>query len=62
VAALARWGILDRLEATNCPPIRRYQQARDQEALPIYEFTREFAKIEPPPPENAGRVMAQAAS
>ena len=24
VAALARWGILDRLEATNCPPITRY--------------------------------------
>jgi flavin-dependent dehydrogenase len=28
-----------------------YQQARDEEALPIYEFTNEFAKIEPPPPE-----------
>src|SRR5947208_14200390 len=24
VAALARWGILKRLEATNCPPIPRY--------------------------------------
>jgi 2-polyprenyl-6-methoxyphenol hydroxylase-like FAD-dependent oxidoreductase len=24
VAALARWGILDRLEATNCPPITNY--------------------------------------
>src|SRR5947208_4466834 len=24
VAALARWGILERLEATNCPPIARY--------------------------------------
>jgi flavin-dependent dehydrogenase len=24
VAALARWGILERLEATNCPPIPRY--------------------------------------
>jgi 2-polyprenyl-6-methoxyphenol hydroxylase-like FAD-dependent oxidoreductase len=24
VAALARWGILDRLEATNCPPVTRY--------------------------------------
>src|SRR5947208_12310307 len=24
VAALARWGILDALEATNCPPITRY--------------------------------------
>jgi flavin-dependent dehydrogenase len=74
-----------------------YQQGRDEEALPIYEFTNEFAKIEPPPPEmqqligamhgnqeamdgfvsvmagtlpapeffgpeNAGRIMAQAAS
>lgn len=28
-----------------------YQQARDEDALPIYEFTCEFAKIEPPPPE-----------
>src|SRR5881275_2064314 len=24
VAALARWGILERLEATNCPPVTRY--------------------------------------
>jgi flavin-dependent dehydrogenase len=74
-----------------------YQQARDEEALPIYEFTCDFAKIEPPPPEmqqligamygnqeamddfvsvmagtlpapeffapeNAGRIMSQAAS
>jgi hypothetical protein len=74
-----------------------YQRARDEEALPIYEFTNEFAKIEPPPPEmqqligamhgnqeamdgfvsvmagtlpapeffgpeNAGRIMAEAAS
>ncbi len=28
-----------------------YQRARDDEALPIYEFTNDFAKIEPPPPE-----------
>ena len=28
-----------------------YQRARDEEALPIYEFTSDFAKIEPPPPE-----------
>ena len=28
-----------------------YQRARDEEALPIYEFTCDFAKIEPPPPE-----------
>jgi flavin-dependent dehydrogenase len=74
-----------------------YQRARDEEAMPIYEFTCDFAKIEPPPPEmqqlmgamvgnqdamddfvsvmagtlpapeffgpeNAGRIMAQAAS
>ena len=73
-----------------------YQQARDAEAMPVYGFTNEFAKIEPPPPdmqqligamqgnqeamdgfvsvmagtlpapeffgpENAGRIMAQAA-
>jgi flavin-dependent dehydrogenase len=28
-----------------------YQRARDEEALPIYEFTCDFAKLEPPPPE-----------
>ncbi len=28
-----------------------YQRARDEEALPIYEFTNDFARIEPPPPE-----------
>jgi 2-polyprenyl-6-methoxyphenol hydroxylase-like FAD-dependent oxidoreductase len=28
-----------------------YQRARDQQALPVYEFTCEFAKIEPPPAE-----------
>ena len=28
-----------------------YQRARDDEALPVYEFTCDFAKIEPPPPE-----------
>jgi flavin-dependent dehydrogenase len=74
-----------------------YQRARDEEALPVYEFTNDFAKIEPPPPEmqqligamqgnqeamdgfvsvmagtlpapeffgpeNAGRIMAQAAA
>jgi flavin-dependent dehydrogenase len=74
-----------------------YQSARDEEALPIYEFTCDFAKLEPPPPEmqqligamhgnqeamdgfvsvmagtlpapeffgpeNAGRIMAQAAA
>lgn len=28
-----------------------YQEIRDREALPIYEFTDDFARIEPPPPE-----------
>ena len=28
-----------------------YQRARDEDALPIYEFTCDFAKLEPPPPE-----------
>ena len=28
-----------------------YQRARDEEALPIYDFTCDFAKLEPPPPE-----------
>jgi 2-polyprenyl-6-methoxyphenol hydroxylase-like FAD-dependent oxidoreductase len=28
-----------------------YQQARDAEALPVYGFTSDFAKLEPPPPE-----------
>jgi flavin-dependent dehydrogenase len=28
-----------------------YQRARDEQALPVYGFTCDFAKIEPPPPE-----------
>jgi flavin-dependent dehydrogenase len=28
-----------------------YQQARDEAAMPVYEFTAEFASMEPPPPE-----------
>jgi flavin-dependent dehydrogenase len=28
-----------------------YQRARDEEALPIYQFTCDFARLEPPPPE-----------
>jgi flavin-dependent dehydrogenase len=28
-----------------------YQRARDEEAMPIYGFTCDFAKLEPPPPE-----------
>jgi hypothetical protein len=74
-----------------------YRRARDEQAPPVYEFTCDFAKLEPPPPEmqqlmgamqgnqqamdsfvsvmagtlpapwffgpeNAGRIIAQAAS
>ena len=28
-----------------------YQQTRDHEALPVYEFTDDFAQLQPPPPE-----------
>jgi 2-polyprenyl-6-methoxyphenol hydroxylase-like FAD-dependent oxidoreductase len=28
-----------------------YQQTRDHEAMPVYEFTDEFAQMRPPPPE-----------
>jgi 2-polyprenyl-6-methoxyphenol hydroxylase-like FAD-dependent oxidoreductase len=28
-----------------------YQRDRDQQVLPMYEFTRELAKLQPPPPE-----------
>jgi 2-polyprenyl-6-methoxyphenol hydroxylase-like FAD-dependent oxidoreductase len=28
-----------------------YQQARDSNALPVYEFTDDFAQLQPPPPE-----------
>jgi len=28
-----------------------YQEVRDREAMPVYEFTFEFARMEPPPPE-----------
>jgi 2-polyprenyl-6-methoxyphenol hydroxylase-like FAD-dependent oxidoreductase len=28
-----------------------YQQTRDQEALPVYDFTDDFAQLQPPPPE-----------
>lgn len=30
----------------------KYQQIRDREALPVYEFTDEFAQLQPPPPET----------
>jgi hypothetical protein len=28
-----------------------HQQARDERALPMYEFTCDLARLEPPPPE-----------
>lgn len=28
-----------------------YQRTRDREALPVYEFTDEFAQLQPPPPD-----------
>jgi 2-polyprenyl-6-methoxyphenol hydroxylase-like FAD-dependent oxidoreductase len=31
----------------------RYQITRDQHVLPMYEFTAQFATLEPPPPELA---------
>jgi hypothetical protein len=30
-----------------------YQDARDRAALPVYEFTDDFAQLRPPPPELA---------
>jgi 2-polyprenyl-6-methoxyphenol hydroxylase-like FAD-dependent oxidoreductase len=30
----------------------RYQSTRDQQVMPMYEFTCDFAKLEPPPPER----------
>jgi hypothetical protein len=29
----------------------RCQQSRDEQSMPIYQLTCEFAKLEPPPPE-----------
>src|SRR5439155_12209551 len=31
--------------------MRVYQEVRDREAGPVYEFTDEFAQLQPPPPE-----------
>jgi 2-polyprenyl-6-methoxyphenol hydroxylase-like FAD-dependent oxidoreductase len=31
--------------------MREYQQARDGEVMPIYEFTDDFSQLRPPPPE-----------
>jgi 2-polyprenyl-6-methoxyphenol hydroxylase-like FAD-dependent oxidoreductase len=28
-----------------------YQRTRDEHVLPMYEFTRQFARLQPPPPE-----------
>ncbi|HEY1275862.1 MAG TPA: NAD(P)/FAD-dependent oxidoreductase [Thermoleophilaceae bacterium] len=37
-----------------------YQRGRDEDALPVYELTREFAKIEPPPAEMQALMGAMA--
>ncbi len=31
--------------------MRAYQETRDRDALPVYEFTDDFAQLRPPPPE-----------
>ncbi len=31
--------------------MREYQSTRDEQVLPMYELTAEFASLEPPPPE-----------
>ncbi|MGH3815276.1 MAG: FAD-dependent monooxygenase [Pseudonocardiaceae bacterium] len=36
----------------------RYQSTRDQHVLPMYEFTTQFAMLEPPPPELAQLLAA----
>jgi flavin-dependent dehydrogenase len=40
----------------------RYQRARDERALPIYEFTTQLATLEPPPPEMQQLLAAVSAS
>ena len=37
-----------------------YQETRDRAAGPVYEFTDEFAKVEPPPPEMQQLIGAMA--
>ena len=37
-----------------------YQRTRDNEALPVYEFTDEFAQLQPPPPELQQLIGAMA--
>jgi flavin-dependent dehydrogenase len=38
--------------------MREYQRTRDREALPVYEFTDEFAQLLPPPPEMQALLAA----
>jgi hypothetical protein len=35
-----------------------YQRPRDREALPVYEFTDDFAQLRPPPPEQQQLLAA----
>src|SRR5205085_5128319 len=45
---------LDDAFAGRCPyddAMAGYQRARDEEALPIYGLTNDFAQLQPPPPE-----------
>jgi flavin-dependent dehydrogenase len=37
-----------------------YQHARDRDALPVYEFTDDFAQLQPPPPELQQLIGAMA--
>jgi flavin-dependent dehydrogenase len=39
-----------------------YQQARDEQSLPMYEFTNQFASLAPPPPEMERLLAAVYAS
>jgi flavin-dependent dehydrogenase len=40
--------------------MRDYQRTRDSDALPVYEFTDEFAQLQPPPPELQQLIGAMA--
>ena len=35
-----------------------YQRSRDRDALPVYEFTDDFAQLRPPPPELQQLIAA----
>jgi flavin-dependent dehydrogenase len=37
-----------------------YQSTRDREAMPVYEFTDDFAQLQPPPPELQALIGAMA--